>query len=234
MPTELQQLVAELPGGAVIRAGRMGLELAPGIEPEHWRHLVTQLARLAHSAVGARQTVTAWLGDALAYAETSYRGRIVTCAYEAGLEPGTLRNAKMVCCRIPVSCRHDGLTWSHHCEVGLAFDDRTEIERWLAMAEKENLSTRELRRRIRADIASRVEDPGTSADSVSIDAFQMLRELRSICRALDQRRAVWRRWSPATARLGLQELDPLADFIDHLRTRALSGASSRPRDIQAN
>jgi hypothetical protein len=234
MTTELQQLVAELPGAAVIRAGRMGLELAPGIEPEHWRHLVTHLARLAHSAVGARQTVTAWLGDALAYAETSYRGRIVTCAYEAGLEPGTLRNAKMVCSRIPVSCRHDGLTWSHHCEVGLAFDDPAEIERWLALAEREKLSTRDLRRRIRSQIGSRGENPAAPADLGSVEAFQLLRELRAACRTLDLRRAVWRRWSPATARLALRETTQLADFVDHLRTRALCGASSRPRDFQAN
>ena len=234
MPTELQKLVDELPGAAVLRAGRMGLELAPGIEPEHWRHLVTHLARLAHSAVGARQTVTAWLGDALAYAETSYRGRIVTCAYEAGLEPGTLRNAKMVCCRIPVSCRHDGLTWSHHCEVGLAFADSAEIERWLALAEREKLSTAGLRKRIRAHLAGRRQNQGPAVLSKSVEAFELLRELRAACRALDQSCDVWRRWPPNTAQMALQEAKPLADFIDRLRTRAFENVAGPPRDIQAN
>lgn len=234
MPTELQQLVAELPGGAVIRAGRMGLELAPGIEPAHWRHLVTHLARLAHTATGARQTVTAWLGDALAYAEVSYRGRIVTCASEAGLEPGTLRNAKMVCSRIPVSCRHDGLTWSHHCEVGLAFDDPAEIERWLALAEREQLSTRDLRRRIRTRVAGVGKSQSVAADSKSVETFQLLRELRAACRVLDQRRTVWNQWPPGAARLALQEVKPLVDIIDHLRSRALGKTSALPRDVQAN
>ena len=102
---------------------------------------MAHLARLARTTTGARQTLTAWLGDALAYGEIRYRGRIATCAGEAGLEPGTLRNAKMVCSRIPVSCRHDALSWTHHCEVGLAFADPAEIEQWLALAEREKLST---------------------------------------------------------------------------------------------
>ena len=234
MSTELQRLIAELPDTGIARAGRLGLELAPCIEPDDWRRLVTHLARLAHTATGSRQTITAWLGDALAYAEASYRGRIATCAYEAGLEPGTLRNAKMVCCRIPVSCRHDGLTWSHHCEVGLTFDDPAEIERWLALAEKEKLSTRELRKRIRAENASQSQQWDTSAAAESAETFHLLRDLRTACRALDQRDAVWRRWSPASSRLALAEMKALADFVDHLRARALSAASAAPRDIQAN
>ena len=234
MRTELQRLVAELPGTAITRAGRLGLELAPQIEPDAWRGLVAHLARLAHKTTGARQTITAWLGDALAYGELTYRGRIATCAGEAGLEPGTLRNAKMVCSRIPVSCRHDGLSWTHHCEVGLAFVDPTEIERWLALAEDEKLSTRELRRRIRAHIVTRSQDRGDSADSGSAGVFQLLRELRAVCRTLHQRGTVWRGWPPGTARLALQEMTALADFIDHLRARALSGVSGPPRDIQAN
>ena len=74
MRTELQRLVAELPGAAITRAGRLGLELAPQIEPDAWRRLVAHLARLAHTTTGARQTITAWLGDALAYGELAYRG----------------------------------------------------------------------------------------------------------------------------------------------------------------
>ena len=234
MPTELQRLVGELPGTGIARAGRLGLELAPQLDQAAWRHLVTHLARLARTTTGARQTLTAWLGDALAYGEASYRGRITTCATEAGLDPGTLRNAKMACSRIPVSCRHDGLTWTHHCEVALAFADPVEIERWLALAEKERLSTRELRIRIRAHIAGRNQERGASAHRGSAEPFQLLRDLRAACRALDQNRAVWRRWDPHTARLALDEAKPLVDFVDFLRARALGRGSAPPRDIQAN
>ena len=178
--------------------------------------------------------MTAWLGDALAYGEIRYHGRITTCAGEAGLEPGTLRNAKMVCSRIPVSCRHDALSWTHHCEVGLAFADPAEIERWLALAEREKLSTAGLRKRIRAHIAGRRQDQGAAAHSGSVEAFQLMREVRAVCRMLDQRRDIWKRWAPGTARMALQEVKPLADFIDRLRACALGSSSAPPRDIQDN
>ena len=80
MRTELQRLMAELPGAGIVRAGRLGLELTPHIERDAWHRLVAHLAHLAHTTTGARQTITAWLGDALAYGEASYRGRIATCA----------------------------------------------------------------------------------------------------------------------------------------------------------
>lgn len=108
------------------------------------------MAGLARTAAGARQTLTAWLGDVLAYGGARGRGLITECAAAAGFDAGTLRNAKMVCARIPVSCRHDALSWTHHCKVGLAFADSAEIERWLALAEAERLSTSELRFRVRA------------------------------------------------------------------------------------
>ena len=233
MQTDVEQLIAELPRIGIAQAVRLGLTLPPQLDLEAWRCLVAHLARLTRTTTGARQTLTAWLGDALAYGEASYRGRIVTCAGEAGLEPGTLRNAKMVS-RTPVSCRHDALSWSHHCEVGLAFGDPVEIERWLVLAEREKLSTGELRRRIRTHVAGRHQGQRAAVPGGSVEAFELLRELRAGCRMLDQRRDVWRRWPPNTAQMALQEAKPLADFIDHLRARALGGSSAPPHDIQAN
>ena len=234
MQTDVEQLIAELPRIGIAQAVRLGLTLPPQLDLEAWRCLVAHLARLTRTTTGARQTLTAWLGDALAYGEASYRGRIVTCAGEAGLEPGTLRNAKMVCSRIPVSCRHDALSWTHHCEVGLAFADSAEIERWLSLAEREKLSTGDLRKRIRAHIAGRRQNQGPAVLSESVEAFELLRELRAACRTLDQRRDVWRRWPPNTAQMALQEAKPLADFVDRLRARALENVAGPPRDIQAN
>ena len=234
MRTDVQQLVAELPGSGIAHADRLGLALVPHLDQVEWRGLVTHLARLTRTTTGARQTLTAWLGDALAYGEIRYHGRITTCAGEAGLEPGTLRNAKMVCSRIPVSCRHDVLSWTHHCEVGLAFADPAEIEQWLVLAEREKLSTAGLRKRIRAHIAGRRQDQGAAAHSGSVEAFQLLRELRAACRLLDQRRDAWQRWPSGTARMALLEVKPLADFIDRLRACAVEISSAPPRDIQAN
>ena len=115
----------------------------------------------------------------------------------------------MVCSRIPVSCRHDALSWSHHCEVGLIFSDRAEIARWLAIAEAENLSTGELRRRIRAHVA--VSARGAKR-AVNAEAFELMRDLRSVARLLGQRRQVWGKWSPSAAHLALSELAALAEF----------------------
>jgi hypothetical protein len=185
------------------------------------------------TTTGARQTLTAWLGDALAYGEHRYRGRIKTCAGEAGLEAGTLRNAKMVCSRIPVSCRHDALTWSHHCEVGLVFFDPGEIEHWLNLAEQEKLSTKDLRRRIRGHQA-RVRGGAVKAPPLrSVATFQLMRDLRATARMLEQNREHWRKWSPAAAQSALQELRDLTEFVDELRARAL-GCVPVLRDPRAN
>jgi hypothetical protein len=233
MRTDVQELVAELPGTAVTQANRLGLALAPQLDQETWGRLIAHLARLTRTTTGARQTLTAWLGDALAYGEVRYRGRITTCAGEAGIEPGTLRNAKMVCSRIPVSCRHDALSWTHHCEVGLAFDRPGEIECWLALAESEKLSTAALRKRIRTHIANRYRTSAAAGALRSVETFEMMRELRAACRTVTQHRNLCRTWSPGAARSALAEIQPLTEFIDAVRARAL-GSPTLPRDLQAN
>ncbi len=234
MRTDVDQLVRELPEAGIARATRLGLLLNPGLETETWRGLVTHVARLVRTATGARQTLTAWLGDVLAYGEAGGRGLITECAAATGINPGTLRNAKMVCLRIPVSCRHDALSWTHHCEVGITFAEPQEIGRWLEVAESEGLSAMALRRRIRSHVANRHEKRGASPDVASITAFQLMRELRACDRVLDRHRAAWRQWSPSTAQFALQELRAVTDFVDTLRARALKPPAPRPHDIEAN
>src|ERR1019366_357802 len=102
------------------------------------------------------------------------------------LDAGTLRNAKMVCRRIPMSCRHDALSWTHHCEVGLAFVDPNEIERWLTLAEAEKLSTAERRKRVRSYVAGRHRAAEVEASAPSVAAFRLMRELRATGRMLGQ------------------------------------------------
>ena len=67
MQTDVRHLLAALPPAGIDGATRLGLSLAPEMETDAWRHLVTRVAGLARTATGARQTLTAWLGDALAY-----------------------------------------------------------------------------------------------------------------------------------------------------------------------
>ena len=233
MRTDVQQLVATLPRTGIATATRLGLALAPQMDKEVWRNLVAHLTGLARTATGARQTLTAWLGDALAYGELRYRGQIAACAEAAGLDAGTLRNAKLVCARIPVSCRHDALSWTHHCEVGLAFAEPREIERWLALAETEKLSTAELRQRIRAHLAGRTGGaPAAAADAVA--TFRLMRELRAAGRMLSCQPGFGWHWSPATAQLALAELQPLAEFIDGLRVRVLGDAMPPRSDLDWN
>jgi hypothetical protein len=51
---------------------------------------------------------------------------------------------------------------------------------------------------------------------------------------LDRHRAAWRQWSPEAAKMALQELRAVTDFVDTMRARALEPATSRPHDIEAN
>jgi len=234
MPTEVEQLAAALPASGIIRATRLGLALASQMNPGTWRGLVTHVTRLARTTTGARQTLTAWLGDMLVHHEARGRGWIAECAAAAGLDAGTLRNAKLVCARIPVSCRHEALSWTHHCEVGLAFVEPTEIERWLVLAEAEKLSTAALRKRIRAHLANRTEGTPVAATADAVATFQLMRELRAAGRLLSQQPAFGWHWSPATAQLALEELEPLADLIDALRFRVVADVVPAPSDLDWN
>ena len=234
MRTEAQQLLAALPAQGIDRATRLGLALAPHLETDAWRNLAAHVAGLARSATGARQTLTAWLGDVLAYGGARGRGLITECAEAAGLDPGTLRNAKMVCTRIPLSCRHDALSWTHHCEIGLAFSEPDEIQRWLAVAEAERLSTAELRRRVREHAAAANRPPRALTIAGSVMTFRLMRELRAAGRSLVREREVWQHWSPTAAQLALQELRPLTDFVDVIRARALSASTKPPSDLASN
>jgi hypothetical protein len=91
-----------------------------------------------------------------------------------------------------------------------------------------------LRRRIRAHAASLREQRGASPDAASITAFQLMRELRAGDRLIERHRAAWREWSPGAAKMALQELRAVTDFVDAMRARALEPTSPRPHDIEAN
>jgi hypothetical protein len=148
-------------------------------------------------------------------------------AYAAGLHPTTLRNAKLVCSRIPVSCRRDELSWSHHCEIGKTFTAANDITHWLQVAVEEKLTRTELRQRIRMQRAS----PALAApDGSPLDTehFSLLRELRAIDRHLQKSRPLWEQWSGQSCRLAQAELESLAAFVQAIQDKA--GASGS-RDV---
>ena len=180
------------------------------------------------------QTLTAWLGDVLVYGADRGRGLITECAHAAGLDPGTLRNAKMVCSRIPVSRRHDALSWSHHCEVGIAFRDPAAIEHWLSLAEKEALSTAELRRRVRDHVAASKRQDRRPGLGDSISTFRLMRELRAASRSLAYGRELWRHWSPEAAELAMGELREIVAFVDSMRGQVMRATAKAPRNPAAN
>lgn len=233
MRTELIQLVAALPV-RVAHAGRLGLVL-PSETPASLRlELFARLTHMCRTATGERHTLTAWLGDLLVSTGRLRRGQITAYAIAAGLDAGTLSNAKLVCSRIPVSCRHEGLSWSHHCEVAMVFSASAEIERWLARAEAEKLSTAELRRSIRWHLATSLR----SATPPRADIFTLLRELRAASRTCERLKSVWQIWPPCSRRLALEELQPLAEFMDHLHRRAerpaVTPGLTPPPDVTVN
>ena len=189
------------------------------MDAETWSRFVAGLAQVAGRVSRDRDTVTAWLGDLLAYGGGQYRGQITEYAAAAGLDPGTLRVAKLVCSRIEVLCRHNTLSWSHHCEVGKAFKRPDEIESWLSLAEREGLSVRALRKRIRQKLAGPTSPDSGPTAAGSAAPFALLRELRAVGRFVQNHTEVWQEWSPATCELALSELQPIVDFLEEMKAR---------------
>ena len=219
MPADLHSLLSGLPQTHVQEASRLGLALKPGMDTDTWSEFVAGLAHVAGRISRDRDTVTAWLGDLLAYGGGEYRGQITEYATAAGLDPGTLRVAKLVCSRIPVLCRHNTLSWSHHCEVGKAFKAPEEIKFWLSLAEREKISVRELRKRIRQHLAGPTSPDSDPAAIDNAAPFALLRELRAVGRFVQNHAEVWQEWSPTTCELALSELQPIADFLEEMKAR---------------
>ena len=224
---QIDNLLTALPREHIEDASRLGLALKPGLDLENWSKLVAHLVQMTGRASRNRDTLTAWLGDLLAFGGGRYRGQIAEYAKAAGLDPGTLRAAKLVCSRIPLLSRHNTLSWSHHCEVGKAFKAPDEIESWLSLAEREGLSVRELRKRIRQHLAGPTTPDSGPASAGVAAPFALLRELRAVGRFVQNHSEVWQEWSPATCELALSEMQPIADFLEEMKSRR-AGRRSQP------
>lgn len=218
MRPEHEKFIAGIAPEKVRKVTRLGVELAAGLDVESWSQLVAHLVKTAGRLARNRDTLTAWLGDVLAYGGGKYHGQIAEYARAAGMSPGTLRDAKLVCSRIPVARRNEALSWSHHCEVGKAFSSLDEIERWLSFAAKEELATMALRKRIRAHIAQ----TKPASPPIDLGAFRLLRELRAIDRLLAADRLVWNTWTPEARERALSELATLSEFVTTLNGMGLT------------
>ena len=217
---EFHDLLSLLPSSQAGSATRLGLTIQTGLDRDGWSRLVAVLVQTAGRTANNRDTLTAWLGDLLAYGSDKYRGQITEYAKAAGLAPGTLRDAKLVCSRIPVSSRRDSLSWSHHCEVGKAFKELRDVQRWLAMAEKEGYSRAELRRQIRSALARERSGSVTPVGVAGSENFALLRELRTLGRFVNNHTKSWKAWSPETCERALSELAPVTAFIAKIESRA--------------
>jgi hypothetical protein len=219
MTIDLHSLVALLPPKIAPSAAKLGLVLPADLPRETWSQLAGRLAQASGAGANRIETLTAWLGDLLAHGERNHRGHISELATVAGLSPATLRNAKLVCSRIPVSCRRDSLPWAHHCEVGKAFESLEEIGRWLDIAATEKLSKAQLRKRIR-EYKKGLRGGVSREPGIDVGTFALLRDLRVTDRLVSTQHDIWQRWSPETCRAALQEIEQLAEFVGKLTQRA--------------
>lgn len=213
MRPDHERFLPVLPGDPVRESTRLGLTLARDVDAATWSELVARLVQTAGLLSGHRDTLTAWLGDVLAYGAGKYRGQIAEYANAAGLSPGTLRDAKLVCSRIPFASRREELSWSHHCEIGKAFSTLPEIEHWLGVAISERLSTAALRKRIRAHLSQ--SRPPTNM--VDVPSFRLMRDLRAMDRMLRSNRGLWAAWTADVQGRAGSELRTLVEFAATLK-----------------
>ena len=223
VPEEFADTLRNCSRGQIRRVSRLGLELAPGLDREAQTQLVCRLAQEAGQSAWKGESIIAWLGDALAYGGGQDLGHIREYATVARVSYGSLRNAKLVCGRIPVSCRRDNLSWSHHCEVGMAWTDQETIQTWLRRAEDEKISCGELRRLIRS---AKQEGSASSAPASppSNKGLELIRELRLVDRRLRRDERAWRHWSHEAFVAAAKELAALMEFVAVLNSKAVVSA----------
>lgn len=102
------------------------------------------------AALGAINRASRWaLGDWIIYGEETFGEKYAQAIDATGLSYGYLRNIVSTCRRVPPSRRREGVHFSVHAEVA-ALEPR-EQSRWLRVAEKEQLTSEDLRYKIREE-----------------------------------------------------------------------------------
>jgi N6-adenosine-specific RNA methylase IME4 len=93
------------------------------------------------------KSVGFWLGDWLNYGENKYGEKYSQALDETDFAYGTLRNFASVAAHIELSRRRDDLDFKDHTEV--AYLDPEEQDKILDLAEKNKLSTRDIRKMVK-------------------------------------------------------------------------------------
>lgn len=146
------------------RAQRSGLLLPDRLSFEVWHQIGSQIFLVANSCAW-------WVGDWLAYGESSFGDRYKQAITDTSLDYQTLRNYVWVAKKFTMSRRRDSLSFGHHAEVAALAE--VEQDEWLTRAERFTWSRSELRRRIRATrLANRppsLHESGTKTKTLKID-----------------------------------------------------------------
>jgi len=123
---------------------RLGLRISQELSFEMWEQCGRRLSELVDS--------TAWcLGDWLVYGKSRFPDRYELAIRAAGLQYQTLRNYSWVSRRFPLERRRLQLSFQHHAEI--ASLPVTEQDWWLDQAEDSGWTTKQLRSRIRDQMA---------------------------------------------------------------------------------
>lgn len=130
---------------------KVGLQITGEPSLGEWE----EAGKLLHQAEGA---VHWWIGDWLLHGHGHYEhGQYKEALEILPFEHGTLRNDKYVAEVFELSRRRDNLSWSHHQVVaGLTKRDQN---RWLDRAEKNEWSSRDLRKELKETTEAAEETP---------------------------------------------------------------------------
>jgi hypothetical protein len=121
----------------------IGLDLPDDLTREDWETIAAHIE-------GSRNGYQWWYVDWYAHSCKHY-GDGVKAAKKLGVPYGTLRNWVVVARRLPLSFRHDGLTFEHHIVVAMVTSLQTPEERfkWLSRAHKQKWSAARLRKEVK-------------------------------------------------------------------------------------
>lgn len=118
---------------------RTGLEIDRGLKFDQWQ-------RIGGVLRGIEGSIQFWIGDWIRYGEHEYGEKYSQAVEATNLDYQTLQDAVYVAQNVPISLRNENLSFSHHRAV--ASLPQTSQKKWLDRAEREELSYRELRKRI--------------------------------------------------------------------------------------
>lgn len=122
----------------------------------------------------AGRNVGWWIGDWLRFGNAAYGERYSRAAQVTGYDAQTLMNMVYVASQVAVDRRRAGLSWSHHAEVAALPAEQQDT--WLARAEQDRLSVRDLREAIRRERRrGRMKDAAEGADPNSNDDHDAVR-----------------------------------------------------------